>query len=330
MQNRARDISWILLAWPAIGVVLLLLNEAAGGSATVATRSWSMLTWIEWTLLGIPILHLTRRFPLFGPGWKRSLPVHFVAAMIVFPLFHLGIYLLVRPLMPHGDDSAFEVALVRLPRHITFGFLIYWTIAFAGSALDAWRRFRDRDLEASRLEQEISGLELEASISRLRPVFLFRALDAMESLIQSDATRAEALVFRLSDFLRATLARSGGSVRRELDLVRARLEVERVLSPSHFEIAIEAQAAALDLSIPDGSLMRLAEEALALPGPPPSSITLRVGSDGEIEIERVPAVAGFDGTGNAVEHHDSSIWRLAIGGGHDFGKASIARKTDAA
>jgi len=87
--------------------------------------------------------------------------------------------------------------------------LLAVAISLAGGAFQLYRRDRERELRASRLESQLSQAKLRVLEMQLRPHFLFNTLNSIMVLITRDPRAAERTLARLSDLLRHTLERSG-------------------------------------------------------------------------------------------------------------------------
>ena len=74
-------------------------------------------------------------------------------------------------------------------------------------ALEFYRRYREREIEAARLQGQLTASRLEALTAQLHPHFLFNTLQGISTLIYRDAEAADAMLAGLSDLLRLTLQR---------------------------------------------------------------------------------------------------------------------------
>jgi hypothetical protein len=101
---------------------------------------------------------------------------------------------------------------------------------------------------------------------QLNPHFLFNTLNAISSLIVTrDNDQAEAMMEKLSDFLRATLADDPHqfvTLDAELDMVRAYLDIERVRFGQRLLVEVECPAALRSALTPSFLLQPLVENAI--------------------------------------------------------------------
>jgi signal transduction histidine kinase len=101
--------------------------------------------------------------------------------------------------------------------------------------------------------------------ARMNPHFLFNALNTVASLVRTDPHAAEQVVENLSDVLRRTLERSAGTagtVRDEVDYVRAYLALEQARWGDRLHVTWDVADEALDLPLPPLMLQPLVENAL--------------------------------------------------------------------
>ena len=133
---------------------------------------------------------------------------------ILFPLFGLGAYDYGR--MPARYFMEFPSQLIHYAM---------WVAAF--TVYQNWLRTKD-------LETQLVSARLENLSHQLQPHFLFNALNAVSATMYEDLARADRMLERIADFLRATLrlpdspmvpvATELGLVRQYLDVMKARLE----------------------------------------------------------------------------------------------------------
>src|SRR5262249_40854312 len=101
--------------------------------------------------------------------------------------------------------------------------------------------------------------------SRIRPHFLFNALNSVLALIPDDPKRAAAVLERITGLLRASLdVRAGGVVPLgdEMALVADYLEIERVRFGERLRYALEIPTELEDVGVPAFSVQTLVENAV--------------------------------------------------------------------
>lgn len=112
--------------------------------------------------------------------------------------------------------------------------------------------------------QSSAHAQLQALQARIRPHFLFNALNSLAALIHDRPDEAETLVENLSELLRAALEHSDGqhSLSEEVALARAYLDIEQLRLGSRLTVDWDMQAATPDLKVPVLSLQPLVENAV--------------------------------------------------------------------
>lgn len=141
-------------------------------------------------------------------------------------------------------------------------------------AMTALLRQRDETVrsQARAFERERGELERQALDARLRllqaqvtPHFLFNTLANVRELVESASPRAPALLNSLIAYLRAAVPRlhqSDGSVGRELELVRAYLELMQMRMPDRLQFSLSVEEAAQNIHCPPMALLTLVENAV--------------------------------------------------------------------
>jgi two-component sensor histidine kinase len=225
--------------------------------------------WIPWLLLAPVLILLARRFPITHQSWRRNIPVHLVAGLafalveaIASALAERGALALIgmpggpRRLMPLGAAWAVYTVVAMWK---------YWAFLGIWSAFAAARRSRDRELEAAKLESQLTAARLQALHNRLHPHFLFNALHSASMLALVDPEAANRTLARLADLLRDTLREQPDadvSLARELETIQRYLDVERVRFPDRLHIDVDVEPAALKARIPTLLLQPLVENAV--------------------------------------------------------------------
>ena len=128
-----------------------------------------------------------------------------------------------------------------------------------------FRRLREEERRASRLQILMRDAELRALRAQLRPHFLFNTLNSIYSLIHSRPDEAAEMVALLSDLLRETLEHRDQStvpLASELQLVERYLSIESVRMGDRLQIEIEVPENTLRAEVPPFLLQPLVENAI--------------------------------------------------------------------
>jgi two-component system, LytTR family, sensor kinase len=232
-------------------------------------------TVLAWTLLTPVVLALARRFPIRRGVRARHLAIHAAAALVLASVeigfdFWVSTYTYV-----YGPFW---------PRHywisLHYELMSYAGVVAAGHAMDVYRRFRERELQAAQLEGQLARAHLHALEMQLQPHFLFNTLNSISELVHDDPTAAELMVAQLGDLLRMTMAGDGRQevpLSRELELVGAYLEIERTRFQDRLSVKKQVEPDVLDALVPTLLLQPLVENAVRhglSPRVAPGTVTL--------------------------------------------------------
>jgi signal transduction histidine kinase len=219
-----------------------------------------------WAALTPLVLYLARRFPIERQQWRRSLLVHFAASAL------LGLATrLVRDLafIFVAQDYEGSISLGKLMLNVYFffdyGAMMYWLILLVVYAVEYYRRFRENELKATRLEAQLAHAQLQALKMQLHPHFLFNTLHSISALVYKNPGAADKMLARLGDFLRLTLDSAGAqevSLQQELEFLRCYLEIERIRFQDRLTVDIDVEAEALDARLPNLILQPIVENAI--------------------------------------------------------------------
>jgi sensor histidine kinase YesM len=213
-----------------------------------------------WGLSTPLVIFLGRRFPIPSPRWKRSLGVHVVASLLITAT---------QIVVAESILSTFSRALYRtegFANSLKTAFRInfhgslptYWLILAVYLAAVYYRN-------AVRLESQLSRAQLDALKMQLNPHFLFNTLNSISSLMYSDVEAADAMLARLSEFLRMTLElppEQEIALEDELDFVRRYLEIERIRFEERLHVDIDMERGTEQVLVPSLALQPLVENAI--------------------------------------------------------------------
>ena len=179
-------------------------------------------------------------------AWMPLIAVTFIVA--IYGIRH-GVYALTTETYEH--ESWLYIFFYESVKLVLFAGL-WLGIIFGLESFARWRKEREQLLT---LQKHLAESQLAQLKAQLQPHFLFNALNTISSLMQVDVARADRLLTRLADLLRASLqasARDTASLREELKLLElyAQIMQERfagrvTLTWNIADDALEAQVPAL-------------------------------------------------------------------------------------
>jgi two-component system sensor histidine kinase AlgZ len=136
-------------------------------------------------------------------------------------------------------------------------------VALSGAALAAllwaWLDLRSRIWHPATASARLAELQ-----SRIRPHFLFNALNTALALVRTDPTRAEAVLEDLAQLFRSALAEPGAAVtvRDEIELAQRYLAIEQVRFGARLQVAWEIDPRIAAARLPPLVLQPLVENAV--------------------------------------------------------------------
>ena len=213
-----------------------------------------------WGLSTPLVILLARRFPIPSPRWRRSLAVHIVASLLLTAI---------QIVAAEAILSTFSRALYRtegFANSLSTAFRVnfhgslptYWLILAIYLAAVYYRN-------ATRLETQLARAQLDALKMQLNPHFLFNTLNSISSLMYTDVDAADAMLARLSEFLRLTLDRQPEqeiALEEEIDFVRHYLEIERIRFEERLRVTIDVERGTERALVPSLALQPLVENAI--------------------------------------------------------------------
>ena len=162
-----------------------------------------------------------------------------ISRAVLFPLAGLG----------HYD---YGIMLYRYPMEASQDAIIYAMMVALIYFYDRTQRAKQTELEAAQLQTELAQAKLENLRLQLQPHFLFNTLNAVSAVMYEDVRKADAMLARLSEFLRVVLTTSDAreiTLDEELQIERMYVEVMKARLENALQLRIEAD--------PDARLARV-------------------------------------------------------------------------
>ncbi len=262
--------------WTLIGLIYItsstLIDLTVGSDQpyTLERAVWTLLGWYTWIPSTLIVLAFVRRFPLDRDRLFPNVLLHLLAAPLVSLFASLlftgmrGVRLWIDGELLTGwmGDTLSRVFL----SSVTLDSVIYITILIGVHAFEYYRKFRERELRASRLEAELAEARLHALRLQLQPHFLFNTFHTIAMLIrQQRDDEAVDTIAVLSDFLRYVLDNTGAqevSLKQELGFLESYLAIERIRFKDWLQVNVDVDDRALPACVPNLILQPLVENAI--------------------------------------------------------------------
>lgn len=251
------------LLFTAIGLLFFsyhyLDDLARGQHGTFLQRFIEEMTGAYTVLPLFPfILWFARRFP-----WQAQIlgalvytaahtTLMAVSRAILFPLAGLGRY-------------DYGIMSYRYPMEASHDMIVYAVLLGLIYYYDRAQRARQAQVEAARLQTELAQAKLENLRLQLQPHFLFNALNAISSVMYEDVRKADAMLARLSEFLRIVLTTSDApeiTLDEELQIERLYVDVMKARLENGLHLQIDADPDARLARVPPLILQPLIENSI--------------------------------------------------------------------
>jgi two-component system LytT family sensor kinase len=230
--------------------------------------------YLGWVPLVPLVSVIERRYPLAASNWRRNLCFLFLGSVFCSYGGYLASRFVVRLVwVASGGSIPKEPIGWLIPLHeFYFEQMLFWVITISASVL---RRRREAALYREQvnqlavakatLESALRKSELDTLRLRLNPHFLFNSLQNIAMLTSRDGRAASRMLARLGDLMRTALHsdfESQVSLREEMQLTRAYLELEKMRFGERLEIEIHIPDELLTLSVPSLLLQPIVENAI--------------------------------------------------------------------
>ena len=297
---------WIPLAAAALWCTNFLYRYlddlARGRHGMLAPRLLEEGTGVVSALvLVVPIaVAISRRVPWTRGGWARALAAH-AGGAIVYTVAHTTLMALSRAaIAPLAGMGPYDYGnmLWRYPMEASNDLVAYASVCGLVYFLGREERLRRAEIAAADLRAQLAQAKLENLRLQLHPHFLFNALNAISAVMYEDVRRADAMLARLSEFLRTVLANDAQlvPVHDELDVERMYVDVmaARLEEALRFEVTVHPGAA--DAGVPFLVLQPLIENAIRH-GMDPQRRAIAIAVDVAREADMTVISVADDGVG---------------------------------
>jgi sensor histidine kinase YesM len=258
---RGRLQAWLLVfaAWTALAVFFALtasLTYISLGQPPIwrLALANALAQWWLWAAATPLVVFAARRWPLDGRRLAGHAAVHLLLSLVVA-------FVKVRA-EGFARFWLFDAQPYLLINNLALQALIYWSLVAAVHALDRYGRTR---AQASDALARLSQARLDLLQTQLQPHFLFNALNAASEMIHENPERADLMIGRLSDLLRASLAgatRPKVTLDEEIELVRCYLSIQEARFGERLGVSIDVAPDCSAVRVPRLILQPLVENAI--------------------------------------------------------------------
>lgn len=156
--------------------------------------------------------------------------------------------------------------LSRIPGSFGSDLLIYSGVVGICYAFDYYRKYREREFVATRLEAQLAQAQLDTLRMQLHPHFLFNTLNSIVGLVRDNKNHAAVnMLVGLSDLLRHALEHSSRhevELREELNFIKLYLSIQEMRFSDRLHIEFDIDPATTTALVPNLILQPLTENAL--------------------------------------------------------------------
>ncbi|HYA60205.1 MAG TPA: histidine kinase [Burkholderiaceae bacterium] len=161
--------------------------------------------------------------------------------------------------------------------------------------------------EREALSRQLAQAQLKALQAQIEPHFLFNTLASVDYLIETDPKRASEMQRHLIQYLRAALPQMRGNeslLGREVDLVRAYLEILKVRMEERLRFAVDVPEGLRSAEFPPMMLQSVVENAIrhgVEPKPEGGEVRVKAAVvDGQLEVAVTDSGVGLTASGGSA------------------------------
>ncbi len=225
--------------------------------------------WISWVVAAPLVLILARSIPVSSPARLTKMFLHLVLSA-VFGLGHIAFTSFANVYIfhfPRTNPQSFGTAFVRsIPPYLLTEIIVYWAILGAAIAIDAQRRWREKELRAAQLETQLSQSLLQNLQMQIQPHFLYNSLNTIAMMARSgENSQAVDMIAQLGELLRSSLARDASQkvpLASEIDFVERYLQIEQYRFGERLNVTVDVPSNLVTVPVPQFIVQPLVENAV--------------------------------------------------------------------
>jgi two-component sensor histidine kinase len=258
-----------MLGWPRVRVVLIaaaVLGVLHGIGSVTPTFVWVVRDMLV-GFCSLLAFGWIERWPRRMPGWLARWVLQIIAIVVLAPVGALLAYWVTQGGRP---DFAHDRDLLSGYGELTFSVILFGPWIAVGALVIQRDNFaRDQAiafaLERSELERKALDARFRLLQAQVEPHFLFNTLANVQALVDTGAPQASKVLSSLIAYLRAAVPRihePATTLERELQLVRAYLDVMHMRMPDRLQFKIQMDEGMAALQCPPMTLLTLVENAV--------------------------------------------------------------------
>ena len=295
-----REFGIIFAVWTAMGLLMAVQMYILGrGSHHPPTWRQVLIPallsrWI-FALLTPGALWFSSLVPLARGRWLRTLGWNILGAtafLVLWVSIRLPLYPITDPVTGMKLGPSWRVYQDMILEDACYACIVYAGLVAVSQLWEYYRRYRERELRASRLEAELEQARLNVLRMRMDPQFLFATLHSISTLIEENVEAADNLVASLSELLRISLDAADEpevTLKREMEHLQVYLEVLQIRMNHRLDTRVTIDPKSLDALVPSMILIPLLESSTRRgleKGHPAGALELRSAvEDGKLRIE---------------------------------------------
>jgi signal transduction histidine kinase len=256
---------WPLAVWTAAVLVYAIVLRVQIGLPFAAGLLSAAVYFYTLALLMMPVRRIAVRLQRDSAGFSRKPKffIHAVTAIVVIAIWQAVQLLFLR--VSIGPDYWSYVYAGTWLFQLFSAATVYSAALGLVLASLASDRERVRARRQHELEVAARDAELHAVKAQFQPHFVLNALNSLLALVDRDPALARTMIARLSDLMKSVFDGADAPqvpLERELDLVRAYLDVERIRLGSRLGVAFDVEDAARGVLVPTFLLQPIVENAV--------------------------------------------------------------------
>ena len=263
---------WMIVSAAWIGpAVFAVINRIA----QTTLRGWDPATprellfefgdWLLYAFLTPGVFAVSRKWPLARPHLVSRGVLHFFFSLL-FCVAWATCGQVLRLILTRNFTQVGLEWLGWIFITLPFGVAVYLCVVGIEHATRYFIDAREREVQVSRLSEQLSSARFAALQAQLNPHFLFNTLNTITVLVRDDDRQgAVSIIEHLSELLRRTLSRHQANevtLGEELELVRQYVAIEQARFSDRLRPEFRISESLMSATMPSFALQHLVENAI--------------------------------------------------------------------
>lgn len=262
LENKKLVLVYFVI-WIVIATVHVVVLSNAYDMTMMSAILDSIVFNFMFSFFGIPVWYVVNFTKPGKYALLNQIINHITAAAIILLIWISAGNAIMRAVV---NDAGYNVYLESsITWHVITGSFYYLILVLIYYIIIYYNDLKERSVREAKLNDIVKQVELDNLRSQINPHFLFNSLNSISSLTITSPEKAQAMIIKLSDFLRYSISNPENNIstlKSEIDNIKRYLDIEEVRFGNKLIQEYDVDEKCMNKKIPAMILQPLYENAV--------------------------------------------------------------------